>query len=146
INQNVIIGGLGLGLLPSLLSLRSDIKNIVVIELQQEIIDMVKPYLNPKIEIICDDFFEFIKRYGKDKSLLERFFPPKIWKGRKYPADVDVIIADIWSRYEMNKEIERLFKKSVYLLNEYFPYSKHLFWDFEDYYDYETIKRHNELF
>ena len=109
----VLVGGLGLGLLIHLLSLRRDIEEITVVEIQQEIIDMVKQYLPkvPKVEVIQGDFFSIMGELGYGKR------------------EFDTVICDIWKgRDEKSKE---LYEDCRGELEYCFPDAKHLFWAFQ---------------
>lgn len=51
-NGDVLIGGLGIGLLPTLLSIADNsVKNITVVEANEDVIDLVWPQLKPYIDI-----------------------------------------------------------------------------------------------
>lgn len=81
---DVLIGGLGIGMIILAIQDKPEVKSITVIEKNQEVIDMIVPQLkfNEKVRIICADVFE--------------------WKpdtGTKY----DMAYMDIWSW--INKDI-----------------------------------------
>jgi len=75
---DVLIGGLGLGMVLLAVQAKEEVNSVTVIEIEQEIIDLVVPQLplNVKVTIICGDIFEW--------------YPPK---GVLY----DVIYFDIWN-------------------------------------------------
>jgi len=77
---NVLIFGLGLGYFSYMCSLKKDVKNIIVIEKNKDIIDLYKkeiePKLNIKINIINGDAFtyfnnEFIKENNIDSIFVD---------------------------------------------------------------------------
>ena len=75
---DVLIGGLGIGMIILAIQDKQEVKSITVIEKNQEVIDMVASQLNfnEKVNIICADVFEW-----------------KPEKGVKY----DVSYMDIWN-------------------------------------------------
>lgn len=75
---DVLIGGLGIGMIILAIQDKPEVKSITVIEKNQEVIDMVASQLNfnEKVNIICADVFEW-----------------KPEKGVKY----DVSYMDIWN-------------------------------------------------
>lgn len=77
-NGDVLIGGLGLGMIVLWIQDNPKIKSITVLEKSQEVIDLVKPQLplNEKVSIIQADVFDWI--------------PPK-------DKRFDTIYLDIWS-------------------------------------------------
>ena len=81
---DVIIGGLGIGMIILAIQDKPEVKSITVIEKNQEVIDMIASQLdlNDKVKIICADVFEW-----------------KPEKGMKY----DVSYMDIWN--SINREI-----------------------------------------
>lgn len=74
---DVLIGGLGLGMIILAIQDKPEVKSVTVIEKNQEVIDLVAPQLdfNDKVKIIHDDVFEW-----------------KPERGLKY----DTIYMDIW--------------------------------------------------
>lgn len=64
----VLVGGLGLGLLPNLLALRRDVNEVVVVENNPSIISMIKPHLNKKVKVIEGDFLEQMRELGRKGS------------------------------------------------------------------------------
>lgn len=81
---DVLIGGLGIGMIVLAIQEKPEVKSITVIEKNQEVIDMVASQLNfnEKVKIICADVFEW-----------------KPEKGVKY----DVSYMDIWNW--INKDV-----------------------------------------
>lgn len=58
---NVLIGGLGIGLLPTFIMKKKSVNRIDIVELYQEVIDLVFPYIKtPKMNIINDDIFHYL--------------------------------------------------------------------------------------
>jgi hypothetical protein len=117
--KNILIGGLGLGLIIFLLCARKDIDKILVIELEPDIIALtwkyVMQHINPDISrIIQGDFLLKLPELAK--------------KG--YDEKIDVIIADIWQTND--KKGTELFKKTKKVMDKYFPNSQHLYWLFQN--------------
>ena len=56
----VLIGGLGLGMSPTLFAEKEDVDEVVVVEIEKDIIKLCKPK-NNKIKIINDDIWNFLK-------------------------------------------------------------------------------------
>lgn len=55
-NGHVLIVGLGIGMIPVALAQLDKVKSITILEREQEIIDLISPYIqNHKIRIICGD-------------------------------------------------------------------------------------------
>lgn len=137
IKQNVLVGGLGLGLIVHLLKLRKDIDKVFVIEKDNNIIKLVKPYtksLYPEktVKIILGDFLKDLKTLSK----LD-----------KYKNLFDVIIADIWES-NIEKEEKLLFKLTAEVMEETFPNAQHLYWLYQrrvEYNYYDTKKIYPEL-
>jgi len=113
--EKVLIGGLGLGILANILSLRKDIKQITVVEISPEIIKMVKPYLPKRIEVIQGDFIRKMQEFeSEDKKF-------------------DTIIADIWM--STDEESKEMFEDCKAVMEDYYPDAQHLFWAFQKEYD-----------
>lgn len=90
---DILISGLGMGLLPLILKDKSEVRNITIIEISNNLIEMISPYLNhPKIKIIHGDIFE--------------------WKPQK-SEKWDYIWHDIWDYISSDnvKYINKLHKK-----------------------------------
>lgn len=81
---DIIIGGLGIGMIIMAIQDKPEVNSITVIEKYQEVIDLVATQLefSSKVNIICDDVFEW-----------------KPERGVKY----DMVYMDIWSW--INKDI-----------------------------------------
>lgn len=58
---NVLIGGLGLGVIAHLIAAKKPVKRITVVEIEKDLIDLVKPFLNSRIEIVHADLFDYLK-------------------------------------------------------------------------------------
>lgn len=63
---DIIIGGLGIGMIIMAIQDKPEVKSITVIEKNQEVIDMVASQLdfNEKVNIICADVFEWKPEHG----------------------------------------------------------------------------------
>ena len=60
-NGDVLIAGLGIGLITLPILKKKSVRTVTIIEKEQEIIDLVAPYLptNSKVKIICADIFKW---------------------------------------------------------------------------------------
>lgn len=82
---NILIAGLGIGMLPAALAQKEDVKSITIIEYNQDIIDIVSELIKKnvpnadKIHVIKGDAWEF----------------PKTYTGPKF----DWFYADIWANF-----------------------------------------------
>ena len=57
---NVLIAGLGIGMVLTEILKKKEVKHITVIELSQDVVDLVSPYIkHKKLEIICVDIFNW---------------------------------------------------------------------------------------
>jgi len=116
---NVLIGGLGLGLLIQLCLLRNDIKKITVVEKSPEVIHIIKPYINsPKVDIFNEDFIDYLSK--------------------KPEQHFTTIIADIWKGPIDDKESYDTAAKCLEEMIKNYPDSCYLFWlfqqDIDEYY------------
>lgn len=99
---DVLIAGLGLGMVICPIAQKGEVNSIVVIEISQDVINLVEPYIREylgdnaeKIEIICADIFEYVPT--------QKF---------------DVIYFDIWGSfsgddYESTKKLHRKFSRAL---------------------------------
>lgn len=99
---DVLIAGLGLGMVLCPVAKKEEVRSITVIEIYQDVIDLVEPYIrkylghhSEKIKIICMDIFEYTPT-------------------RKF----DVIYFDIWGdicgdEYPETKKLHRKFSSSL---------------------------------
>ena len=104
---NVLVGGLGLGLLVHLLTLRKDIENITVIEIVPEIIQMISPHLPPNVKIIKGDFLHEIQVMD----------------------DFNTVIADLWKT--TNEKGREVFEDCKLIMYDYQQEAVQLFWAFQ---------------
>ncbi len=104
----VIVGGLGTGWVVKEMAKKPEITELVVVEIAQEVIDLVWPYLelNGKGSVICADLFEYLKS----------------------PIDANTIYIDIY-----NNPGKRVFDKFVAPLRrvaeKYLSPDKIFFWE-----------------
>ena len=75
--QNVLIGGLGLGLVANMVSEKAG--RVVVIERQREVIELVSPYLAKNVEVVQGDIMQAAKHVGTNGL-----------------GDFDVALLDTW--------------------------------------------------
>lgn len=50
-----LVTGLGIGMVASAMALKPEVRSVTVIEIDQDVVDLVAPYLDPKITVICAD-------------------------------------------------------------------------------------------
>jgi len=115
--SRVLVGGLGLGILANLLALRSDIESIKVIEISKEVIEMISPYLNPKVHVIQGDFLRVVH----DLEMKDEKF--------------DTVIVDI---FKNGDDIE-LYEDCKLTVFDTYPNAEVLFWNFQRDYEDEWI-------
>ena len=88
---NVLVLGLGMGYVPFMLSLKNCVKNITIVEKDQNIIDLFKSFIWPKfvnkqkIKIVKDDAIQYVKKQKE--------------------ATWDYIFADLWHDPEDGLEL-----------------------------------------
>jgi len=116
---NILIGGLGIGLILDLLKNRDDIKSITVIEHSQELIDYILPKIEieSKVKIIVDDVYKY-KIFGV----------------------YDYIYMDIWfGKQHISKKV--VYDEYLEIYNKYKDYTKQLdLWEFDNAkYQYEMF-------
>ena len=121
----VLVAGLGLGLLVHILALRRDITHITVVELNEDVIKMVKPYLPKydglKIDVFCRDFFQYAHEYSQgDFDYIE----------------YDDVIVDIWK----DASEDAVFKDARMACEDNFMDAQHLFWAFQYQHDADVAK------
>lgn len=76
---DVLIGGLGLGLVPTMIAGKPEVRSITIVEKEPDIIKLTWPQIrHPKMKCFQDDFFRYLK-YAKAQGL-----------------QFDVIQCDIW--------------------------------------------------
>jgi hypothetical protein len=113
----VMVGGLGLGLLIHMLALRRDITHITVVEISEDVIKMVKPYLPSQkgltIEVVKDDFFHYCYKNTQ--------------------APFDVVIVDTWK----DNNDRANYDDAKMCLEDNFMDSLHLYWAFQHHHETE---------
>jgi hypothetical protein len=77
---HVLIGGLGLGMAAEMILLQPQVTSVTVIELEKDIIDLVKPQVDPRIEVVHADLYEYLHA----------------WKPTARIARYDSAYFDIW--------------------------------------------------
>lgn len=116
---NVLVGGLGLGLITHLLANRVDIEHITVVEIEPDVIKLVKDSLPAKVAVIEGNFLDY---------LLD-----------KRDEHYDTIIADIWKTGFEEPDVE-LFEDCRMLMEDYHQHAEHLFWAFQASIDDENLR------
>lgn len=118
---NILVGGLGLGLILHHLVTRRDIKKITVVEISRDVIQMISPHIpkDRRIKIVHGDIFNLVPQFASE--------------GRKF----DTIIIDIWAGkdYEFVDDFKRLRD----LLCRYYAEALHIFHPFQKILDTEEF-------
>lgn len=117
--KRVLVGGLGLGLITHLLANREDIKEIVVVEIEPDVIKLVKAYLPAKVKVIEGDFIQKLVELENEAF--------------------DTVIADIWKTGHEEQDVE-LFKDCQMTMEDFHPNAEHLFWAFQEKIDDENLQ------
>lgn len=117
----VLVGGLGLGLLPNLLALRRDVNEVVVVENNPSIISMIRPHLNKKVKVIEGDFLEQMRELGR--------------KGERF----ETVVSDIY-KTPKSEEDRALFEDVQMGMEDDFIDARHLHWGFQKQSDEDTAK------
>lgn len=96
-NGNVLIAGLGIGMIVLAIQDKPEVEKITIVELEQDVINLILPSLpiNEKVNVICSDIHDF--------ETDEKF---------------DVVYCDIWNNidgenYEEMKKLTRKFKSKI---------------------------------
>lgn len=58
---NVLIGGLGMGLAAHLMAEQSAVSNVTVVEIDPDLIKLIRPMISKEIEIVQDDLFRYLQ-------------------------------------------------------------------------------------
>ncbi len=59
---NVLVGGLGLGMAPTMMLGMPKVNSITVVEIEKQIIDLVGPQIDDRIKIVHEDLFTYLMR------------------------------------------------------------------------------------
>jgi len=98
-NGNILIAGLGIGLIIKNILNKNNIQSITIVEKYQDVIDIVSPkFIDSRITNICDDIYNW-----------------KPNKGTRY----DTLYFDIWSDISVDnlKDIAKLHNKFKFFVN-----------------------------
>jgi len=111
---NVLVAGLGLGLIVHHLVMRRDIERICVVEISKEVISMVKPYLpkDRRVQIINEDFFKAVPKLAE----MDRTF--------------QTIIVDVISGKKESAENKEIIENARMIIEDYYLDAQQLFWGF----------------
>ena len=118
---NVLIGGLGIGLILLAIQDKKEVKQITVVEKNMEVIELVGGQLplNSKVHIVHDDVFDYnpLFKYNTiymdiwnyiNSDVYEREMKPLISKYRKYlvsKSEDENRYIDCWCRYQAKNGI-----------------------------------------
>ena len=109
----------GSGIIPVLLSAKTKTEKFVGVEIQEEIADAAKRSvelngLSERIEIVCDDLLNSVKRFGKRQFDLITCNPPYM---RVNSAVLNECDAKIIARHEVKCTLEDIISVSVQLIS-----------------------------
>jgi len=118
---NILIGGLGLGLIVWHLSKRKDVEKVTVVELSRDVINLVKPYLptNIQVEVLEGDFIETVPRLGRS--------------GVKFNS----AFVDLW--VAPTEKWKPLYEDARMVLEDWYPDIPHFYWGFQKEYEHEQV-------
>ena len=124
-NSNVLDLGTGTGIIPILLSGKTNFKKAIGIEIQENVAEMAKRSvelnnLQDKIEIICDNILNFEKNFIKQKLIENKF--DVIITNPPYKKSGEGVINEteekLISRHEVTASLEDFIKISSKLLKD----------------------------
>jgi hypothetical protein len=118
---DILIGGLGLGLIVWHLSKRADIRKVTVIEISRDVINLVKPHLpkNIQVEVIEGDFIEEVPKLAS--------------KGVKFSS----AFVDMW--VSPTPKWKPLYEDARITLESWYPDIPHFYWGFQKKYEREIV-------
>ncbi len=108
IGPNVLVGGLGLGVLGHILAAQPSIESVTVVELEPDVVALVQKYLPPKVKVIIGDFLVKAPELGQRQHF-------------------NTVIADIWERFDdaefgIVRKCQEMMEKDV-------PQARRVYWD-----------------
>lgn len=116
----VLTSGLGLGIAARSLAENPNVTEVMVVERAQEVIDLVKPYIPERVNVVQGDFWDVAKRTRK------RFWQKSRW---------DSILLDIWRSTGL-KEHEEVRQRDAIpaktLLEKWHPGIPHVLFGFAE--------------
>src|SRR5215204_6390405 len=92
---DVLIGCLGLGVVAEFLANKKTVKNITVVERSDEIIKLVQPHINPRINIVHADLFDYlekVERLSWSSAWFDIWSPTSEWVWSRYILPLRVIV------------------------------------------------------
>jgi len=119
----VLIGGLGLGMFTAMAAKKSEVTEIIVIEIEEDIIDLIE-FEHPKVKIICDDIWRFLRTTADTKfdfiyidihystgckEYINTVLPMRKILEKRFPN----IPAMFWGEKEMEAQYDPDFEKEV---------------------------------
>lgn len=112
---NVLVGGLGLGLIVHHLVKRNDITEITVVEKNKSVIGLVRPLLpkDKRIKIIYGDYYKQIRKFHKE--------------GREF----NNIIVDLWVGKGVECQQEYDWARTITEMLYPYPKTLSLYWGFQ---------------
>jgi hypothetical protein len=120
--KKVLVGGLGLGIAPHILSLRRDVGPIAVVEKNRDVVRWVGPHLPKGVRVVEGDLLEVLPAFAEGGCLRRAFFGGD---------SVDVVLVDIWSNAEVREARDEIYLESASLCERHLPQALPLFWDYE---------------
>jgi hypothetical protein len=70
---NVLVGGLGLGMAPTMMLDMPGVKSVTIIEKEPKIIKLIAPQLDKRLKIINADLYDYLKLAGSHKWAYPKF-------------------------------------------------------------------------
>ncbi len=76
---NVLVGGLGIGMIAEYLAKKKSVKSVTVVELSKDVVDLVSPHLSSKVNVVNQDLFEYLRIAKTDGIRFDHAFYD-IWR------------------------------------------------------------------
>lgn len=132
---DVFIGGLGIGLVPMAIMNNPEVKSILIVEVHQEVIDLIKPQVqfNEKVEIVLGNAHTYVPEKNFDVFILDDWTAPDegLIPDGATAEDMHLKFHDRMSNYLNLGGVILDWKMNDSQLQEYFAYVK----QFEHYWD-----------
>ncbi len=114
-NGNVLVAGLGLGLIVHHLAKRKDITEIIVVEKNRDVIGLIKPCLSfdKRIKIIHGNYYKWIEKFAEKRK------------------HFDNIIVDLWVGKGIECQSEYDWARTITEMLYPYPKTLSLYWGFQ---------------